>query len=163
MLSKLIQLLLASTSIFPVFLILWFKSFSKQWNIKEGILYLIITIILFIIFYLIIKLAKTKLEKLPLKITKISNNKNILPFIIMCIIPLFDIKIPIILFVSFFIIITNIYCFNPFFILLGYNHYKITIKNGNSFILLTKKTLVNTNQIKEVIQLNNYIIIDIEK
>ena len=168
MFSKLMQIILVSTSISPVCLTLWFKSFSKHWNIKEGITYLIIAIVLFTLLFLIINLAKTKLEKLPLKVTQISNaDKESLPFIFSYIIPLLDIEMSMVIFLLllfFFIVFTtNIYHFNPLLGFLGYHQYEVTIENGTTFILLTKKTLINVNQIKRIAQLTNYIIIDMEE
>lgn len=167
MFSKVIQVILVTTSLSPVLLTFWFKEFSKGWNFVEGIFYLITAVSLLIILKFIINVAKKKLEIIPISITEISNadNESII-FIFTYLIPLLAIDTYMVLFLLglFFIIVftTNLYHFNPLLGLLGYHQYEIKLKDGPTFILITKKTLINSKQIKNVVQLTNYILLEKE-
>lgn len=168
MFSKIMQIMLVTTSISPVLLTFWFKEFSDKWDFRDGIFYLIAAIFLLILLYVLIKIAMHKLEKVPLKITQISNaDKESIPFIFSYIIPLLEIDKPMVIFllILFFFIIftTNIYHFNPMLGILGYHQYEVNIEGGSIFILITKKTLINVDQIKKVSQLTNYILIDVKE
>ena len=54
------------------------------------------------------------------------------------------------------------YHFNPLLGLAGWHFYKVSSKEGVTYVLVTKKQLRNTNQISEVGQLTEYILIDLE-
>ena len=168
MFSKSIQIILTSTSISPLLLLLYLKAFSQHSNINNKILYLILAITLFILLLIIIKLAKTKLEKIPIKITQITNtNKEKLlasiPYVTLLLNNNILLTSSILLLFIIITFITNTYHFNPLLTLLKYHQYKITLNNNTTFILLTKKTLNNITQIKYITQLTNYIIIDVDQ
>lgn len=168
MFSKIIQLILVITSLSPVLLTFWFKEFSKNWNLADGVTYLLTAIILFLVLKFLLLLAKEKLEILQVSISEISNadNESII-FIFSYLIPLIDIDRTMITFLLllFFVIIytTNIYHFNPILGLWGYHQYQIKLTNGTNFILITKKKLLNSKQIKNVVQLTNYILMEKEQ
>lgn len=167
MFSKIIQVLLVLTSVSPVLLTFWFKSFSQSWKLTDGLVFLFLGIILISILKLILYTAKIKLEVLPISITEVSNaDQESLVFIFTYLIPLLNIDTAMIIFllILFFIIIfnTSIYHFNPILGLLGYHQYEIKIEGGLTFILVTKKTLRNTKQIKNVVQLTDYILLEKE-
>mgnify|MGYP001357920018 FL=1 len=167
MFSKIIQLILVSTSMSPILLTFWFKDFSRDWDIIEGWYFLAISIFLLFVLFTTLKTAKNKLEVLPVKISEISNADNeSIVFIFTYLIPLLDISTSMIIFlvILFFIILlnTNIYHFNPVLGILGYHQYEIKLKEGTSFILITKKALVTSSQIKFVVQLTNYILLEKE-
>lgn len=167
MLSRLIQIILVSTSISPVLLTFWFKSFSKSLNLIDGLIYLIFSLLLIILLKIILKIAQNKLEILPISIVEISNaDHESVIFIFTYLIPLLEINTSMILFLlSLFLLIittTNIYHFNLLLGILGYHQYEIKIKDGTSFILITKKYLVNIKQINKVVQLSNYILLEKE-
>ena len=156
MFSKSIQIILTSTSISPLLLLLYLKAFSQHSNINNKILYLILAITLFILLLIIIKLAKTKLEKIPIKITQITNtNKEKLlvsiPYVTLLLNNNILLTSSILLLFIIITFITNTYHFNPLLTLLGYHQYKITLNNNTTFILLTKKTLNNiTHQLLHI-------------
>lgn len=165
MFSKIIQLLLVTTAISPVLLTLWFKSISNNWCITCGWYFILPAVFLLLILYMIIQLAKRKLEKIPIEISEIATaDHESIAFIFTYLLPLFDIDISMVIFllVFFFLIIftANIYHFNPMVGLLGYHQYQIKLKEGTSFILITRRTLINTKQINEVVQLTDYILLD---
>ncbi|MCX8123884.1 MAG: hypothetical protein N3F66_06935 [Spirochaetes bacterium] len=172
MLNKVSKFLLVSTSFAPVFLTLWFAEFSKSWDIKSGIWFLIIAIVLVFLCLLILTLAKKKLEKLPVVIQSIStSDKEIVGFILVYLLPLinqsaFQIEPKLLYFVLglFFVSIftTNSYHFNPILGFLGFHFYEVTIDGGITYVLITKKNLTNTKNIKTVVQIAEYMILEIE-
>lgn len=165
MFNRLLQITLVITSLSPVLLTFWFKDFSKNWNFTEGIYYLFLSAFLLILLSSVIFIAKKKLEIIPISISEISNadNESII-FIFTYLVPLLEIDIKMIIFllILFLVILltTNIYHFNPMLGLLGYHQYQVKLSNGTTFILITKKNLINTKQIKNVVQLTNYILLE---
>lgn len=167
MFNKLIQMLLVSTSISPVLLTFWFKSFIQSRRLTDNFLLLLLGLILIVILRVTLSVAKRKLEVLPISITEVSNaDKETIVFIFTYLIPLLDISTPMIIFLLtlFFLIIftTNIYHFNPLLGLLGYHQYEIKTDDGIAFILITKKTMKNTKQVKAIVQLTDYILLEKE-
>lgn len=83
MLSKLLKFLLVVTSFAPVFITLWFADFSVNWDITKGWYYLVITVLMVALCFIIMKIAKNKLEKLPVKIQSIKTaDKEVISFIV---------------------------------------------------------------------------------
>jgi len=60
----------------------------------------------------------------------------------------------------FLVLTTHIYHFNPVFGLFEYHYYKVSIEGGTTFILMTKKTLLNARQVSSVIQLTDYFLLE---
>lgn len=54
------------------------------------------------------------------------------------------------------------YHFNPLLGLLGWHFYKVSSKEGVTYVLLTKKQLRKAGKVKRVGQLTEYILIDLE-
>jgi hypothetical protein len=165
MLSKLVQIILVLTSLSPVLLTLWFKEFKKKFIWFDGLIFLVLALLLILVLYFIIKIAHQKLEMIPIEIDEVSPaDQESIIFIFTYLLPLLDIDISMMLFLltifAIVIFTTNIYHFNPMLGILGYHQYEVTIKGGTTFILITKKTLVNTKQIKRVVQLTDYIILE---
>lgn len=172
MLNKLTKLFLVATSFAPVFLTLWFAEFSRSWNIMDGHYFLIISIILTIFCFLILKLAKIKLESIPVKITSIStSDKETIGFILVYLLPLINqtpvqvnkyllMFVLIIFFISLYT--TNSYHFNPVLGIFGYHFYEVVIDGGITFVLITKKNLMNTKKINYVVQISEYMILEAE-
>jgi hypothetical protein len=165
MLSKLLELVMVVTSLSPVLLTIWFKSFSEKWEISSGLGFLISAIFLWLVAIIILKVAKNKIQQMPVKIESISTaDKEMISFIFVYLVPLLEINTPILLFLIvifvFIVLTTHSYHFNPIFGLLGYHYYEVSIKDGTTFILMTKKTLMNVKQIQSVGQLTDYILIE---
>jgi membrane protein implicated in regulation of membrane protease activity len=148
----------------PILLIYWFKEFSKNYNFYDGLLFLVIALILVVFLYIILKMAKSKLETISISISEISNadNESVIP-IFLYLIPLlyFDNFTVAFLFILFLAVISTTYI-NPILGLMGYRQYKVKLSSGVSYILITRKTLINTKQVKEVVQLTNYILLEKE-
>lgn len=173
MLSKITKVFLVSTSFSPVFLTLWFAEFSKVWAIKEGLIYLAIAILLAIICFTIMKIAKVKLESMPVKITAIStSDKETVGFIIVYLLPLINqTPIQVNIYLLFFILLiffislftTNSYHFNPVLGLFGYHFYEVTIDGEITYVLVTKKNLTNTKKVNQVVQISEYMILEVRE
>ena len=171
MLSKLTKVLLVSTSFSPVFLTLWFAEFSKAWELKEGWFYLAIAILLSILCFTIMKIARKKLESIPVKITAIStSDKETVGFIIVYLLPLINqTPVQVNLYLLFFILLiffislftTNSYHFNPVLGMFGYHFYEVTIEGGITYVLVTKKNLTNTKKVNNVVQISEYMILEV--
>lgn len=171
MLSKLTKVLLVSTSFSPVFLTLWFAEFSKAWELKEGWFYLAIAILLSILCFSIMKIARKNLESMPVRITAIStSDKETVGFIIVYLLPLINqtsiqinfyllLFILLIFFISLFT--TNSYHFNPVLGIFGYHFYEVTIEGGITYVLVTKKNLTNTKKVDNVVQISEYMILEV--
>ncbi|MEW6508803.1 MAG: hypothetical protein AB1432_13770 [Bacteroidota bacterium] len=165
MFSKLLELLMVFTSLSPVLLTLWFKEFSDHWNFVDGLVYLIIAIILWGFAFIILNVSRNKLQLLPVKIESISTaDKEMVSFIFAYLIPLLEISYPLLFFLLglfvFIVLTTHSYHFNPIFGLFGYHYYEVSIEGGTTFILMTKKTLMNTKQINSIVQLTDYILLE---
>lgn len=162
------KLILSITSLSPVALTFWFRDFSKNFNFSEGLLYLLIFFIIIIISFLMIFLAKSKLEIINVKINSVQNSDNeVISYIFAYILPLigFDLKITffILLLYLFIVFTTNIYHFNPIIGLFGYHYYTISFENGTTFVLISKKTLMNSKEINSVVQLDDYTLLEVAK
>ena len=173
---------MVATSIAPVLFTYWFIEQVNHWNesISEienikcnwiyGLGYLISTLLLVLIFILIVKLAKSRLEVLKISIEEIKTADNeTVSFIIVYLLPLANgvtdnFSIPILIFVAvffFFIVLsTNSYHFNPLINLVGYHFYEAKVKGGITYILLSKKNVSTSKSIKEVYHLTEYMILE---
>ncbi len=170
MLNKVTKLFLVSTSFAPVLLTLWFSKFSKNWYFIDGLWYLIITAVLILFCFLILKSSEEYLEKLPIKIKSLStSDKEIIAFIIVYLLPLinkysFQINSKLLIFIIALLFIsvwtTNSYHFNPLLGLFGYHFYEVTIEGDITYILITRKNLVNSKQIKTVVQISDYMLLE---
>ena len=165
MLSTFLKIIMIITSVSPVFFTLWFKEFSKQWHLNDGLVWLMLSIVLIIIAYIILQLSLKKLEKIPIQISSLNTEyKSIFIFIFAYLLPLIDIDYKMIAFVlvlfAFVVFTTHIYHFNPIFGLFGYHFYEVTTTNGISYVLMSKKQIRNLNQVTEVILVSDYILID---
>jgi len=170
MLSKFVKVLLVATSLAPIFLTLWFIEFSKDWNLLDGLIYLFITTILIVICILILNFSKSNLEKIPVKITSVKTaDKEVVGFIIVYLLPLINesslnVNPNVLIFIAvlFFIIVftSNSYHFNPLLGFFGYHFYEISIEGGITFVLLSRKDVVNCKNIKAVVQISEYMVLE---
>jgi hypothetical protein len=173
MLNKITKLFLVSTSFAPVFLTLWFSEFSKTWKLMDGIWYFIITLTLIELCFMIMWLSTKYLEIMPVQIESIStSDKEIVGFILAYLLPLinqsaFQINNNLLIFilVLFFLSIytTNSYHFNPVLGFFGYHFYEVTIDGGITYILITRKNITNTKNVKQVVQISEYMILENEE
>jgi len=162
------KIILSISSLSPVALTFWFKEFSKSFDFFEGWQYLMIFVLTIITSFLTIHLSKSKLEVMNVKISTVQNSDNeVVTYIFAYILPLigFDLKITlfILLLYLFIVFTTNIYHFNPIIGLFGYHYYTISFENGTTFVLISKKTLMNAKEINSVVQLDDYTLLEVIK
>jgi hypothetical protein len=170
MMSSIAKTLLVATSVAPVFLTLWFKEFSSAWAIEDGIVYLLVAVGLVILCLVILAVVRDGLGEMPIRIETISTaDKEIVSFLLIYLLPLVDaatvsLSTPVMGFVValFFVTIltTHSYHFNPVLGLFGYHFYEVTIEGGTSYVLITRRNLAHGKEIKTVVQLAEYMIIE---
>lgn len=180
--NKLIKILLVATSLAPILLTYWFVEQVNEYNscndfienLKSnyliGIGYLVSTCAFVIICLLIIKLARIKIETIPITIEEIKTADNeSIGFIIVYLLPLAtgiseNFSLPILVFIAtlfFFIVMTsNSYHFNPLLSFFGFHFYEVKVSGGINYILLSKKNITNSKSIKSTHQLTEYMILE---
>ena len=173
---------MVATSIAPVLFTYWFIEQVNNWNNNINLLeniqcnwtigigYLITSTTLVVVFLIILRLAKSKLEVLKISIEEIKTADNeTVTFIIVYLLPLANgitesFSVPILIFVAvffFFIVLsTNSYHFNPLINLVSYHFYEAKVKGGITYILLSKKNVSTSKSIKEVYHLTEYMILE---
>ncbi len=172
MLSRFAKLSLAATSVAPIFLTLWFVDFSRQWNWRDGLIYLIATFLLTFICWGLLHLAAAQSEKLPLEIKSVKTADNeLVGFILVYLLPLINEtstkinpKVLAFVMVLLFIVVytSNSYHFNPLIGFLGYHFYDVTLSGEISYVLISRKNIRDSRKIQRVIHLSEYMIMEVE-
>jgi len=182
MLNKAAKLTLVATSLAPICLTLWFVEFSQAWNTKlsvienlaanwqVGIWYLITTLLMSLLCYLLIWLSGRKLERLPVKIKAAKTvDKEIVGFLLVYLLPLMNqtqstISLSVLIFIAviFFFIVQNshAYHFNPLIGFFGYHFYEVTIEGDITYVLITRQNIADCKSITHVAQLTEYMIVE---
>jgi len=170
MLSKFAKFSLVATSLAPILLTVWFIKFCKNWILTEGWLYGATAIVLTFICWALLSLSKTQLEKVPVEITSVKTaDSEIIGFILVYLLPLINestlqVNSAVLAFVTglFFIAVltSHSYHFNPLIGFLGYHFYEVTIKDGIAFILISRKSIRNCKNIKVVVHVSEYMIME---
>lgn len=170
MLSKFAKLSLVATSLAPIFFTLWFVDFSKSWKWSDGLGYLMAAILLAVVCWILLLLSKTRLEILPLEINSVKTaDSEMIGFILAYLLPLIketSLQLNPYLFafimVLLFIIVftSNSYHFNPLIGFFGYHFYEVTISGGISYVLISRKNIRNCRNIKKVVQISEYMILE---
>jgi len=170
-LNKVAKFALVATSLAPICLTLWFVEFSKNWDWQQGWGFLLAALLMSITCYGLIRVSARKLESLPIKIKSIKTaDKEIVGFLLVYLLPLIkqssnSISTPVLVFVAvmFFLIVYNshVYHFNPLLGFFGYHFYEVTIEGDITFVLITRQNITNCKGITRVVQLTEYMILDI--
>lgn len=173
MFSKLAKALLVSTSFAPVLLSYSFVLFLEEESFKIIIMPIAIAIFLVIVCIYFLERAKRDMQIICFPINSIKTaDGEVLGFLAAYLLPFITLTsnqintiILMYIFTLFFVIIwtTNSYHVNPIITLLGYHFYEVTTISNITFLLITKKDLVNTSNIKNVVQLTEYMVLDIEE
>jgi hypothetical protein len=170
MFSGLLKYILVATSMAPVLLTFYGVKVVQTHCYKSGWQFLVAALILLCICLLLLRLSKKRLEILDINITSVKNaDHNIISFLLVYLLPVLDIVkkdnvyvYGFILVVFFVIIInSNTYHFNPLLSLFGYKFYDITSDGNISYILITKQKILNTNDVKQVVHISTYMVLDI--
>ncbi len=170
MLSRFAKLLLVGTSFAPVLVVIsWINAVEGRQ--VRAISYLVAAILIVIVCILIIKEATRRLEVIPFtpKAAKTADTA-ILGFVLAYLLPLVNssgavIKPEIFWFVlgllGIVVWTTHSYHVNPLLGLLGYHFYEVTNEGDISFIMITRKSVRHAGQVERVIQLTDYMVLDI--
>jgi hypothetical protein len=55
---------------------------------------------------------------------------------------------------------THAYDFNPLLGLIGYHFYEVEVEGGITYVVISKRTIVDVQQVTEVVQLTEYVLLD---
>lgn len=172
MFGRLAKFLLIASALAPVGLVYaWIVWRNRQHGVTIGIVAACVLLVLTCTFLL--RQARTSLERFPLKITSVepADRENI-AFMLLYISPLFtselgqlniNLLIPTLVIFTLLTATGYNYHFNPLLGLAGWHFYKVESAEGVTYVLITRKQLRNTNTIKQVGQLTEYILIDLEE
>ena len=189
MFSKLFKLTFVITAYSPILLIWWVVGIFTTIDVagKTQILnfseisierliikcYLVLIFIFLIIFcWSFLHLAKTRLTINTIEVKSIkSADFNMNTLIFSYFLPCIELFKKDIFFIFGWIIILlviifinkNTYFYNPLMKLFGYRYYEIATKKEVWFTLISKRKLINSNEIKTYSQLTDYVIIDANK
>ena len=110
------------------------------------------------------KLTINNIGVKSIKSADLNMNSLLLSYFLPCI-ELFK-KDPIFIFGWFVVLIILIvinrgtYFYNPIIKLFGYRYYEVTTNSGVVYTMISKKKLVNTNEVKRYSQLTDYVILN---
>ena len=172
MFSRPIKYLLVTTSIAPVIFVYWLVGILRTGSYTKNYFLLIVLITLLFACKYLLSMAKNKLDIRPINVKSIkSADHNIISFLFVYLLPIFDFVKKddyylwafVIIIVFVVIINTNTYHFNPLLSLVfGYKFYEVATKSEMTFILITKKQLINVEEVKSFVQLTPYVILETE-
>lgn len=171
MLSKIVKTYFVATSLAPVCFSLAYVSYQRGDFWPWGISCLAIALILGASSLKIIALAKSRLESLPVTVRKVkSSDKEVIGFFVAYVLPLLFAKIinvdigAVALFVvllGFVIWGTHSFQVNPLLGVFGFHFYEIETEDGISFVLVTKRKIVNAKNVGRVVQLTEYMVLEV--
>ncbi len=179
MLGGVFKHILVGTSISPVFLAIWIRGAIETKSPTHGLYWLFLFTFLIPTSWIIIRLSERKLEILPIKVNSVSlSDKEVSAFLVAYILPILSIvslDLWTVLFIIFLLYVsmltTGNYHFNPVLSLLfGYHYYEIEIEIEESkgetitfvtFVLMTKKTIKSARNIKKVVQVSDYMLLEV--
>jgi hypothetical protein len=169
MLNFLPKLLLVATAFAPVMVtfavVLWFEGRKElAGGLFAG------AVVAVIVCVSVITCAAKKLSANPVTIKEIKPaDKEIVGFVIAYLLPLargsqFDgVPMFVVLIVFFLVVMTsNAYHTNPLLGLIGYHFYEVKIDDVG-YTLLSRRNLHNTRSIKTVVNLTDYMLLDVTK
>ena len=185
MLNKAAKLALVATSLAPICLTLWFVEISGAWQAvvpwsenltahwQVGSGYLLAALVLSGLCFGLVWLSASGhgLEPLTVKIKAVKTvDKEIVGFLLVYLLPLINqgqntISIPVLVFIAviFFLIVYNshAYHFNPLLGLFGYHFYEVTIEGEITYVLITRQNITDCKHVSNVVQLTEYMILDV--
>jgi len=171
-LSNLIKAVLVATSLAPVLFTLAFLEYRAGNIWPGGARYIGVAILLALICWAVLRAARTQLQVLPFKITSAATaDKEVLAFLITYITPLLFAGTPaaaidgatvtfLVLLFAFVVWGTHAYDFNPLLGVLGYHFYDVTNSQGISYVLISRKHIVNVKDVTHVVQLTEYVVLE---
>jgi hypothetical protein len=182
MLSKFMIYFLATSAYSPILLVVGLVEIANSYLEGKIITYInnwqdffnrINFIWVFIVFVLILYSIFQKIKreltihKIEIKTIK-SANVNIIPIIMSFFLPCVELYKKDLIFVIgwiFFLVIIiyiniSTYFYIPILKLFGFNYYEVTTKENVTYIMISKKKIINTNQVKSYSQLADFVILN---
>lgn len=170
MLNWLAKLLLTSTAIAPVLLTYAWVAYQEGGN-KQALTLLGLSAFLLFLCLGLLQYAKAHLERLKFSATTVeAADRENMGFLLLYLLPLFtaqfsslnwQVWVPAIITFAGVVATGYSYHFNPLLGLLGWHFYKVSTREGVTYVLITKKQLRNATEAIEVGQLTEYIVIDV--
>ncbi|MBD1549594.1 hypothetical protein [Roseibium aggregatum] len=170
MLNWMAKLLLTSTAIAPVLLTYAWVAYQAGESKQAGTL-LGVCIVLILVCLGLLRYAKANLERMNFSPTTVeAADRENMGFLLLYLLPLFtaqfstlnwQVWVPAIVIFAGVVATGYSYHFNPLLGLLGWHFYKVSTKEGVTYVLITKKQLRNATEAIEVGQLTEYIVIDV--
>lgn len=171
MLNRFARTLLACTATAPILLTYSFMIWLKKKSVLEIVSPLVVAILLVTICICILKFASKRLQITHIKIVGLSPaDGESLGFIIAYLLPLvttslddinYFVFILFFIFIMAMILITNMCSTNPLLNFAGYHFYQVTTIGQINYLLITKKVLINVNQVTQVVKLTEYIALEV--
>lgn len=171
MLGRVAKILLVTSAIAPIALVYAWVAFSEKYYYHATGLVSLCVVLVLICLYLL-RYAIKNLERFSFTPASVeaADRENV-AFMLLYLSPLFtsqfgsinlNLWIPTI---GIFALMTATgynYHFNPLLGLLGWHFYKVSSAEGVTYVLVTKKQLRKASQIRNVGQLTDYILLDLE-
>ncbi len=175
--SKLVKFSLTFTALAPIFVVYAIRSFSIGYEnfFSYGIWYLIVGLISTCLCIKYINWFKSRPQgSTNIKITSVSGTDNpVLGFFLAYMLPILDqditttqspiLAISLFIFFCWIVWSTHLFHFNPVLGFMGYNFYAVANTKNVTHILITKRVLKNLDFDGEVVQLDNFIYMDISE
>lgn len=174
MISRFLEHVFVVTSISPVFLAIWIGEFIKTENYTNGLFWLFLFVILIPLSWGIIKFSEKKLEIFPIKVKSVAPaDREVAAFLIAYILPILsfvNLELWTILFIVGLLYVsmltTSNYHFNPVLSLFfGYYYYEVEIEESNgektTYVLMTKRTIRNAKNIRKIVQVSDYMLMEV--
>jgi len=172
MFGKLTKTYFIATALAPVCLSLAYVVSQREGFLPWGGVLVSVAVLLGASCLLILRAAKRHLEIAPITIKKAkSADKDVIGFFVAYVLPLFFSKTvnldpsALALFVgllAFVIWGTHSVQVNPLLGVFGYHFYEVDSEDGITFLLVTKRKIVNVRAIRRVVQLTEYLILDLD-
>lgn len=169
--NKLGKLILMLTSLAPILGAFAVNSFAHD-EMKTGLWYSGIGVLLVLICWLVILACKQTLPEEPLTTKKVkASDKEVLAFLLVYLMPLFTkdliftgnwlTPIYILAIIAFCVYHSNAFTFNPLLSMAGYHFYEIENENGMTYLLISKKTIHRHDNALRVKRIADYIYLDV--
>ncbi len=170
MLSFFAKIALVSTSLAPVLITYGLSRLSEQ----GGWQYVLFALagLLVLLNLCLLRFIRSKLRVIELKLSSVRNaDQEILAFILTYLLPLAgtsdqQTNLPVVSFVFVLIFVavfaSNSYHFNPLLGLFRYHFYEVTTNDNVTLILLTKKRLRGNPQNRFVVEISDYLLMEID-
>jgi hypothetical protein len=170
MFSWFTKILLVMTSLSPIALVYGWVTYTESFYFMS--MFLLIFCMFLTIFTVIILFTAGKyLERFTFSFTSVEpvDQENV-SFLLFYLSPLFvdkinavnfNVVVPAVLIYALLTATSYAYHFNPLLGLMGWHFFKVTSKEGVTYVLLTTKKINNVDSISEVGQLTDYMLIDL--